>query len=155
MRFNWLALPTVLLAFCVPIFIDDIVRKSPLHGKGFNLFELLVAGIVMVIIPAVPALGSERVVLLTGEHLRFGTEAVGRKLSSRTYSTSSLYDLRTNPVVSDWTGKDIQNRSAIEIGYEQGYRALVSGVTDAEATAIIAKMLGVFAFPRCLSIQIV
>jgi hypothetical protein len=153
MRFNWAALPVLISAFFVPFFVDDIVRKSPLHGRGLDLLQLLAASLIMMAISTVPALGSKRVVHLTREHLRFGTEALGRKLRHRTFSTNLLYDIRSNPVVSEWTGKDLQNRLSVEIGYGQRYQTLASGLTDDEAKALIAKMTEVVTFPKSLEIR--
>jgi hypothetical protein len=147
-RFPWEALPGVVLAIFTPVFVDDIIRKSPISGTGLSLGEILWSGLCIAAAILAIHLSARTLLILTPNQLSWAVHILGRHVIKRTCRNDQLHGLRQNLLVSEWTGKDKVNQNVVEINRDGFYRTLASRLTDLEADALIAKIMEVYPFPQ-------
>jgi hypothetical protein len=89
--------------------------------------------------------GRKRLVILTSAALTVTTSLPSAE--SRTQLTYTVWNLRSNPRVS-LTGKEHPEQIQVEIDSTAGTWTIGSRLTEAEAAALISKMMEVFVFPE-------
>ena len=89
--------------------------------------------------------GRKRLVILTPAALTVTTSHPCEE--DRTQLTYTVWNLRSNPRVS-LTGKEYPEQIQVEIDSTSGTWTIGSRLTEAEAEALISKMMEVFVFPE-------
>ena len=89
--------------------------------------------------------GLKRLVILTSAALTVTTSHPCAR--SRTQLTYTIWNLRSNSRIS-LTGKEYPEQIQVEIDSTSGTWTIGSRLTEAEAAALISKMMEVFAFPE-------
>lgn len=132
-RFRLEALLGIVMAFCIPVWIDDIIRKSPIKGTGLSLGTILCSGLCIAVALLSIHLSSRTILVLTHDELKKAIYVLGGPSFRRTGRNDQLYDLRRNLMVSEWTGKDRANQNVVEINRDVFDYTLAYGLTDLEA----------------------
>ena len=117
------------------------------HGPARG-WVLAIVGAVALLLAAplgMELVGRKRLVILTSAALT--VTILQRCAESRTQLTSTVWNLRSNPRVS-LTGKEYAGQIQVEIDSTSGTWTIGSRLTEAEAAALISKMMEVFVFPE-------
>jgi hypothetical protein len=138
----------MILGMMIPVWIDDVVRKSPIKGNGLTLEVILLTGLCMAIGVLVLHLSKSTILTITPEELSRTISILGQQIRKRSRQNCELCGLRKNPLVSEWSGRDMANRNVVEVSWNGSYQTLAYGLTDAEADALIARMMEVYPFPE-------
>jgi len=143
-RLGYLA--AIVFAALLPLQIDDLVPKPPIHGSGLGPIPILISSFIVALL-LVLHLATTSSIILTPTEASKAVFLFGKQLRKRSRQNNSLYGLRSNLMVSEWSGKDIENRNTVVIN--QGFLdfTLASKLTKTEAEALIAKMMEIYPFP--------
>jgi hypothetical protein len=147
-RFRWESLPPIIAAFFISLWIDDIIQKSPIKGTGPSLGTILGTGLCIAAMLPTLQLAKKVFIILTPTEVSKAISFFGKQFRKCSRQNNRLYDLRSNLLVSEWSGKDIDNRNSVEINQGSRDVTLASWLTDIEAEALITKMREIYPFPK-------
>lgn len=147
-RFPWEALPGLIAGMFIPVWVDDIIRKSPIRGTGLTLGTILWTSLCIAAGVLALHLASRTILTLSPDELSRAVCIFGRQIRRRTRRNDQLHGLRKNLLVSEWTGKDMVNKTVVEINRGGFDHTLAYGLTDMEADALITRMMEVYPFPN-------
>lgn len=147
-RFHWGAFFQMIVVMCIPVWVDGVIRKSPLRGRGLTLDVILWTGLCIAVGILVLHLSMRTILTVTPDELSKTVWIFGRQLRRRSHRNVELCGLRKNLLVSERTGRDMVNKNVVEIGRNGFYHTIAYGLTDAEADALMAKMIEVYPFPE-------
>jgi len=110
------------------------------------ILELVcVVALLLAILPGKELMGRKRLMILTSDALTVTTSHPCAE--GRTQFTYTVWNLRSNPRIS-LTGKEYPEQNQVEIDSTSGTWTIASRLTEAEAAALISKMMEVFVFPE-------
>jgi hypothetical protein len=117
------------------------------HGPARGWVLAIVGAVALLLVTpyGMELVGRKRLVILTPATLT--VTFLQRCAKSRMQLTYTVWNLRSNPRVS-LTGKEYLEQIQVEIDSTSGRWTIGSRLTEAEAAALISKMMGVFAFPE-------
>jgi len=131
----------------LPFIVYDLLRVFVGPARGWVLAMVGAAGLLLAISIGMELAGRKRLMILTSASLT--VTILDRCGKSRTQPTYSVWNLRSNPYVS-LMGKEYPEQIQVEIDSTSGTWTIGSRLTEAEAAALISKMMEVYTFPEWL-----
>jgi hypothetical protein len=95
---------------------------------------------------------NETILTLDAAELKLQRRAMGIELFTESYPTMSVRNVNYVPPTRSWASQDDTDPKTSKIQFQAGFltRTFASGVTEAEAKALIAGMQGIYKFPNYL-----
>ena len=95
---------------------------------------------------------NETILTLDAAELKLQRRAMGIELFTESYPTLSVHNVIFIPPTRSWASQDDTDPKTSKIQFQAGSltRTFASGVTEAEAKALIAGMQGIYKFPNFL-----
>ena len=115
---------------------------DPARGWGFAIIGAV--ALLLAVLFSKEFVRRKKLVILTSDALTVSTTDDCAR--SRTQLTYTVWNLRSNPRVS-LSGKEYSEQIEVEIDSTSGRWTIASRLTGTEASALISKMMEVFAFP--------
>jgi hypothetical protein len=131
----------------LPFIVYGLLRIFIEPARGWVLAVLGAVGLLLALPHGMELVERKRLVILTSDALTVTTS--DRCAESRTELIHRVRNLRSNPRVS-LTGNEYPDQIQVEIDGFGGTWTIGSRLTEAEAAALISKMMEVYAFPEWL-----
>jgi hypothetical protein len=131
----------------LPFIVYGVLRIFIEPARGWVLAELGAGELLLAISLGMELVGRKRLVIVTSDSLTVTTSHPCAE--GRTQLTYTVRNLRSNPRVSIM-GNEYPEQIEVEIDGFGGTWTIGSRLTDAEAAALIQKMMEVYAFPEWL-----
>ena len=95
---------------------------------------------------------NETILTLDAAELKLQRRAMGIELFTESYPTMSVRNVNYVPPTRSWASQDDTDPKTSKIQFQAGFltRTFASGVTEAEAKALIAGMQDIYRFPNYL-----
>ncbi len=135
----------IIIAAALPVVVCGLFGGFNGPTRGWVLAIVGAVGLLLVAPHGMGLVGRKRLVILTSAALT--VTILQRCAESRTQLTYTVWNLRSNPRVS-LTGKEHPEQIQVEIDSTSGTWTIGSRLTEAEAAALISKMMEVFVFPE-------
>ncbi len=145
-RFNGDAVPVLIFGVSISVMIEFIL-DSLIRGTKLDLWGILWTALSMAAGVFALNFSTRTILTLTSDELSQTKTIFGIPLRKQTRRNDQIHGLRKNVLISEWTGKDLTNKTVVEINQSGSYRPLVAGLTDAESDTLIAGMMAVYPFP--------
>lgn len=133
------------------------VLETP-HGEGNEFMLQLMAvavyalGFCFAICWLIWTFTNETILTLDEAEMKLQRRAMGIELFTESYPTVSVRNVIFIPPTRSWASQDDTDPKTSKIQFQAGSltRTFASGVTEAEAKALIAGMQGIYKFPNFL-----
>jgi hypothetical protein len=135
----------IVIAAGLPFVVYGLLGGSYVSARPWVLTIVCAVSLLLAAPHGMELVGRKRLVILTSAVLTVTT--IERCPTSRTQLNYTVWNLRSNPRVSV-TGKEYAEQIQVEIDSTSGTWTIGSRLTEAEAAALISKMMEVFVFPE-------
>ena len=135
----------IIVAAALPFVVYSFFEGYHWAANPLVLAVVCAVSLLLAVPNGIELVGRKRLVILTSGALTVTTSHPCAE--GRTQLTYTVWNLRSNPRVS-LTGKEHPEQTQVEIDSTSGTWTIGSRLTEAEAEALMSKMMEVFAFPE-------